>query len=103
MLMKMWGYKSDGSAQQFELSYGEKLPEGWSSDISVIEDPALRSGEAISLAGGESTRSPVRLSFYKEEIVPEEDPEPLQYDENNKQILPVKRGPGRPPKASNAL
>jgi len=34
-----WGYKSDGSAQIFDLKEGEKLPEGWADQPEPWNHP----------------------------------------------------------------
>ena len=100
---KMWAYKPDGSAGVFEIASGEKLPEEWSSDLSVIEDAEKRTGEAVSLAARESLINPVRVSKAEPKGLfeePEEAPAdgPLQYDQDLQQVLPAKargRGPLR--------
>ena len=100
---KMWAYKPDGSACVFEIASGEQLPEGWSSDLSVIADPSMRTGEALSLAARDSLRVPVRVSKAEPKGLFEEGEEevaagPLQYDQDLQQVLPAKargRGPLR--------
>ena len=101
---KTWAYKPDGSACVFEIASGEQLPEGWSSDLSVIADPSMRTGEALSLAARDSLRVPVRVSRAEPKGLFEEEPEeevaagPLQYDQDLQQVLPPKsrgRGPLR--------
>ena len=101
---KIWAYKPDGSVCVFEIASGEKLPEEWSSDLSVIADPSMRTGEALSLAARDSLRVPVRVSRAEPKGLFEEEPEeevaagPLQYDQDLQQVLPPKsrgRGPLR--------
>ena len=59
--MLVFGYQKGGEACLFDLEEGEILPPSWSSDISVIEDEAKRSGEAISHAARVSIAKPVKL------------------------------------------
>ena len=100
---KTWAYKPDGSACVFEIASGEKLPEDWSSDLSVVTDPSMRTGEALSLAARDSLRVPVRVSKSEpkglfEEVEEEPVAGPLQYDQDLQQVLPTKprgRGPLR--------
>jgi len=37
-----WGYKSDGSAQIFDLKEGESLPDGWSTQLEPWNHPNSR-------------------------------------------------------------
>ncbi|MCC0807513.1 hypothetical protein FPV16_14955 [Methylobacterium sp. W2] len=43
-----WGYKSDGSAEIFDLAPGEGLPEGWEASPTCIVDPAFATAEALT-------------------------------------------------------
>ena len=42
-----WGYKPDGSADIFNLSLGESLPDGWSTSPACIVDPALATADGV--------------------------------------------------------
>ena len=55
---RLWGYQPDGSARLFLVPVGGKLPAGWSPDVNVITDPALRTGEKICEAAGMSVHNP---------------------------------------------
>jgi prolyl-tRNA editing enzyme YbaK/EbsC (Cys-tRNA(Pro) deacylase) len=59
---RLWGYQPDGSARLFLVPVGGKLPAGWSPDVNVIIDPALRTGEKICAAAGASAHNPVPAS-----------------------------------------
>lgn len=43
-----WIYRADGAAEIFERPHGADAPDGWSFDLNVIDDPALRTADAIS-------------------------------------------------------
>lgn len=43
-----WIYAADGGAKMVDHVIGAPAPDGWSFDPGVIEDPALRTGDAIS-------------------------------------------------------
>jgi hypothetical protein len=105
--IKMFGYKRNGSACLFELAPGDELPPEWSSDILTIEDPEKRTGEAITFAARESVKFPVRVGDVKrgpwlDEPEDAVDQEPLRYDQDLNQVLPMKRR-GRPPGSRNVL
>ena len=105
----MFGYQPDGSTRLFELVEGGELPAGWFSDINVIENADLRTGEAVSSAAGITLIHPVRVGklephetmTYADFKALSDDGEPLLYDENNVQVK-AKRGPGRPRKEDHA-
>ena len=105
---RIFGYKRDGSACLFELAPGDTLPGDWSHDISIIENPEHRTGEAISERAKVSVKFPVRVSKPDddEDVIEDEDngdPMPLRYDENNVQIEePIMKRRGRPPGSRNA-
>lgn len=65
-----WGYKSDGSAQIFNLREGEELPEGWSAKMEPWNHPNTR-------------------HLHSRPVTPASE-EPQEPEE------PKKRGPGRP-------
>lgn len=50
--MLKFGYKPNGESKVFDLEIGASLPPGWSEDVSVIIDPQMRTGDAISEAIG---------------------------------------------------
>lgn len=92
MTIKLWGYKPNGDSRLFIVSEGESLPEGWSSDVNVIKDKALRSGQVISDGAGTSVRHPVPVSRETAAAAAMEAAEPgvpvlLQYDEDNHKVV----------------
>jgi hypothetical protein len=90
----LWGYKPDGSARVFRLNPGDELPPGWTDNVYVIQAPELRTGDALSNAAGDSVREPIPVS-HAAALANDDDGElelPLQYDEDNQQVVtPVKR------------
>ena len=98
---RLWGYQPDGSARLFLVPVGGKLPAGWSSDVNVITDPALRTGEKICEAAGMSAHNPVpasqevKLAMQKEAATEQTAATGvLRYDADNKLIPPPKQRVG---------
>ena len=95
---RMWGYKPDGSACVFAVPSGGALPPGWSSDVTVIADPALRTGEKVSAAAGKTILEPVAVTpeakaALKQEVAKKEVAagQTLRYDENNRPLPAAKQ------------
>jgi hypothetical protein len=99
-MMKIWGYKANGDAKVFHAPAGGSLPAGWSTDVNVITDPALRDGHVISERAGGSINEPIpvneeavqikehwktRQKREREEAAAKES-RPLRYDENNELV-----------------
>lgn len=99
-MTKLWGYTADGDAKVFLVPAGGKLPAGWSPDISIIADPALRDGHLLSEKAGGSINDPVPVSEEavqikehwktrrkreREEALAQAS-KPLAYDENFEQV-----------------
>ena len=99
-MTKLWGYTADGDAKVFLVPAGGRLPAGWSPDISVIADPALRDGHILSERAGRTILDPVpvneeavqkrehwkqRAKREREEALAQAS-KPLAYDENFEQV-----------------
>lgn len=67
LLVKLWGYRADGNARVFLVPVGGKLPAGWSEDINVITDPALRDGTLLSEKAGKTINEPELVFVESEE------------------------------------
>lgn len=96
--IRMWAYKSDGSACVFTLFPGDELPPGWSHDQSIINDPAHLKAEHLSKSAGRSIYEAVYVGDRRLQETNEftGDSAPLQYDEDNLQVIPIKRARGWP-------